>query len=97
MYEVTLTVAVKKYYADSTGKETKAPMDDYVNIGIFGDETTNKAGRRQTNPLYLKKHKLKAGEHKITVRVKGKPKTAGVDPYNILIDRIPDDNTGSVD
>ena len=97
MYDVTLSVAVKKFYADSTGKETVAPMNDYVNIGIFGEETTNKDGRRLTNPLYLKKHKLKQGEHTITVRVKGKPKTAGVDPYNILIDRIPDDNTGNVD
>jgi 5-hydroxyisourate hydrolase-like protein (transthyretin family) len=97
MYDVTLKVAVKKYYADSTGKETEAPMDDYVNIGIFADETTNKDGRRQTNPLYLQKHKLKSGEHTLTIRVKGKPLTAGVDPYNILIDRIPDDNTGPVE
>lgn len=97
MYDVTLKVAVNKMYADSTGKESVAPMNDYVNIGVFGEETTNKEGRRQTNPLYLKKHKLKAGQHTITVRVKGKPNTAGVDPYNILIDRIPDDNTGNVE
>jgi ABC-2 type transport system permease protein len=97
MYDVTLSVDVKKYYADSTGKETRAPMHDYVNIGIFGEETTNKDGRRQTNPLYLKKHKLKEGAHTFTIRVKGKPATAGVDPYNILIDRIPDDNTGAVE
>jgi ABC-type transport system involved in multi-copper enzyme maturation permease subunit len=97
MYDVTLTVSAKKFYADSTGKETKTAMHDYVNIGIFGEETTNKEGRRQTNPLYLKKHKLKDGEHTLTIRVKGKPKTAGIDPYNILIDRIPDDNTGTVD
>ena len=97
MYEVTLKIAVKKYYADSTGKETIAPMNDYVNIGIFGEETTNTAGRRQTNPLYIHKHKLQAGEHTITIKVKGKPKTAGVDPYNILIDRIPDDNTGKIE
>jgi ABC-2 type transport system permease protein len=96
-YDVTLQVAVKKYYADSTGRETEAPMHDYVNIGIFGEETTNKEGRKQTNPLYLQKHKLKAGEHSLTIRVKGKPLTAGVDPYNILIDRIPDDNTGKVE
>lgn len=96
-YDVTLKVAVKKNYADSTGKETAAPMNDYVNIGIFGPETTDKDGRRQTNPLYLQKHKLKQGEHTLTIRVKGKPETAGVDPYNILIDRIPDDNTGKIE
>lgn len=96
-YDVTLTIRVNKVYADSSGKETNAPMNDYVNIGIFGEETTNKEGRRQTNPLYLQKHKLTTGEHTFTFRVKGKPISAGVDPYNILIDRIPDDNTGNVE
>ncbi len=74
-------------------------MDESVDKegGIFGEETTNKEGRRQTNPLYIKKHKLTAGQHIITIRVKGKPETAGVDPYNILIDRIPDDNTGKIE
>jgi ABC-2 type transport system permease protein len=96
-HDINLTISVKKFYADSTGQEKVANMNDYVNIGIFGEETTNKDGRRQTNPLYLKKHKLKQGEHTFTIRVKGKPKTAGVDPYNILIDRIPDDNTGSIE
>ena len=33
----------------------------------------------------------------VSALLKGKPKTAGVDPYNILIDRIPDDNTGAVE
>jgi hypothetical protein len=72
-------------------------MNDYVEVGVFGEETTDKNGRRQTNPMYLKKHKLQPGMHKITVRVEGKPATAGIDPYNKLIDRIPNDNTGSVD
>ena len=96
-YAVTLTIDVKKNYADSSGKESVASMDDYLNIGVFAEETTNKEGRRQTNPLYLQKHKLKAGKHVLTINVKGKPSTAGVDPYNILIDRIPDDNKGAVE
>nr|MCU0403546.1 hypothetical protein [Chitinophagaceae bacterium] len=48
MYDVTLKVSVNKFYADSTGKETPVKMNDYVNIGVFGAETTNKEGRRQT-------------------------------------------------
>lgn len=96
-YEVTLQIDANKVYADSTGKETKAAMYDYINVGIFAEETTNKDGRRQTNPLYLKKHKLKNGRHALTIKVKGKPVLAGIDPYNILIDRIPDDNTISVE
>jgi hypothetical protein len=96
-YDVTLEFSAGKFYADSTGKETKAPMNDYVEIGVFAEETTDKDGRRKTNPLYLQKHKLQPGIQKLTVRVNGKPATAGIDPYNKLIDRIPNDNTGAVD
>ncbi len=90
--EVTIKVNAAKKYSDKTGKETDAPMNDFVDIGIFAEETTDKAGRRKTNPLYLKKHQLKAGKHILKIIVKGTPVKAGIDPYNKLIDRIPDDN-----
>ena len=54
-------------------------------------------GRTRVNPLYLKKHRIRPGESTITIRVKGTPEKAGIDPYNKLIDRIPDDNTADVD
>lgn len=72
-------------------------MNDYIDIGVFAAETTDKNGRRQTNPLYLKKYKLKPGIQSITMHVKGIPVKAGIDLYNKLIDRIPDDNTGEVE
>lgn len=91
-YDVTLTLDAKKVYADSSGKETPAAMHDYIDVGVFAAETRDQDGRKQVNPLYLKKHQLKEGAHTVTVRVKGKPVKAGIDPYNKLIDRIPDDN-----
>ena len=33
------------------------------------------------------------GESTIIIKVKGQPEKARVDPYNKLIDRIPDDNS----
>ncbi len=96
-YDVTIAFSSNKVYADSAGKETVAPMNDYIDIGIFAEESENKAGQKQINPLFIKKYKLKPGAQKLTIRVKGKPVKAGVDPYNKLIDRIPDDNVGEVD
>lgn len=96
-YDVTLRFSTRKMYADSTGKETAAPMNDYIDVGVFAADTKDKNGRTQTQPLYLKKHKLQPGEHSVQIRVKGKPVRAGIDPYNKLIDRIPDDNTGSLE
>lgn len=92
-YEVTLKFSASKLQVDKEGKEHKAAMSDFIDIGIFASETKDKNGRRKTNPLYLKKHQLKAGEQTVKIKVKGKPVKAGIDPYNKLIDRIPDDNT----
>ena len=96
-YDVDLTFSTKKFYADSSGKETVAPMNDYIDVGIFAAESKNKAGQKQINPLFIKKYKLKPGTQTLTIRVKGKPVKAGIDPYNKLIDRIPDDNIGDVE
>ncbi|MDF2432657.1 MAG: type transport system permease protein [Mucilaginibacter sp.] len=92
-YKVTMKINIEKAYIDGKGNDIPAKqMNDYIDIGIFGAETKNKDGRNQTNPLYLKKYKLAAGEHTVTITVKGKPVNAGIDPYNKLIDRMPNDN-----
>ncbi|WP_439880349.1 M1 family aminopeptidase [Pontibacter sp. MBLB2868] len=90
-YKVTFTVDAKKLYADSLGSESEATMNDWVDIGVLAREKTK--GHWQDTPLYLKKHRLKAGENKFEFTVDKLPAKAGVDPYNILIDRNPSDNT----
>ncbi|MGF1560528.1 MAG: ABC transporter permease/M1 family aminopeptidase [Flavobacteriaceae bacterium] len=97
-YWVTVDIATQKVYADSAGMESPAKYNgDYIDIGIFAVDDTDSNGRTRTNPLYLKKHKLTAGEHKLKIKVKGIPVKAGIDPYNKLIDRIPDDNSIAVE
>jgi ABC-2 type transport system permease protein len=92
-YKVTLKVNVAKVWIDDKGNDVPDKnMNDYIDIGVFGAESNNKDGRSQTNPLYLKKYKLTAGDHTFTVIVKGKPKYAGIDPFGKLIDRNPIDN-----
>ena len=41
----------------------------------------------------LKKHKIDKTETEFTFTVDQKPQKVGIDPYNKLIDRKPDDNT----
>ncbi len=96
-YDVILEFKTNKLYADSSGRETVAPMNDYIDVAVFGEETRDKDGNKKINPLYSQKYKLKAGTHKLKIHVSGKPVKAGIDPYNKLIDRIPDDNLGEVD
>jgi hypothetical protein len=92
-YKVNLKVSTRKMYADSAGNEKPAAkMNDYIDIGVFAADSKNKDGSLKTNPLYLKKYKLTAGEHSFSFVVQGKPVKAGIDPYVKLIDRIADDN-----
>jgi ABC-2 type transport system permease protein len=96
-YEITLKIKSQKLYADETGREENAQYEsDYIDIGVFAAEDKDENGRTRVNPLYIKKHKIKPGQSTITIKVKGEPVKAGIDPYNKLIDRLPDDNTISV-
>ena len=97
-YKVKMTVQTKKIYYDGLGKEKGSGTEkDLIDIGIFAEDSKNDKGMKKKIPLYLKKHWLTPGEHVLEFEVKGKPVKAGIDPYNKLIDRIPDDNIKSVE
>jgi len=88
-YQVTMKVHAGKVYVDGTGKETDAPPDTPIEIGVFAAPAH--AGL-DGKPLYLQKRMLPNGDSTITVTVDGKPYNAGIDPYNELIDRVSTDN-----
>ncbi|MFC1848869.1 ABC transporter permease/M1 family aminopeptidase [candidate division CSSED10-310 bacterium] len=86
-YETKLTLKAKKIRADETGKESDVALNDWIDIGIFGDSDT---------VLYLQKHKIEKEDLELTIQVEAKPVKAGIDPYNKLIDRKSDDNSVDV-
>ena len=65
-------------------------LKDYIDIGIFTEETIN--GKKKTKEIYLQKHKITKIFNKIRIIVDKKPSEVGVDPYNKLIDTQSDDN-----
>jgi hypothetical protein len=86
-YKVVLTVDAHKLRADGLGKETEIPLNDLVDIGVFTG-----LGEKQA-PLYLEKRRITQKTSKIELVVDKKPDRAGIDPYNKLIDRNPEDNS----
>ncbi len=97
-YKVTLTVQMKKIYYDGLGGEKGTGSgQDLIDIGIFAEDGKNELGMKKKIPMYLKKHWLTPGEHKLEFVIDGKPEKAGIDPYNKLIDRVPDDNLKTVE
>jgi hypothetical protein len=61
-------------------------LSDYIDIGVF----TGK--KDEEKPLYLKKKKITQANQTFEIVVDQMPTRAGIDPYNKLIDGIPDDN-----
>jgi ABC-2 type transport system permease protein len=89
-YAVKIIVSAKKLRADGLGAEKEIQIGDLVDIGVFtGDGENEKA-------LFLDKRKITQSEMEFEVTVDQQPSRAGIDPYNKLIDRNPDDNLVTV-
>jgi ABC-2 type transport system permease protein len=84
-YQIDLTLQISKYRTDGFGKTLEAPLPlaDYIEVGIFGKEEQE---------LYLQKHKFTQINNTLTIILDQKPVWAGVDPYQVLIDRETEDN-----
>jgi aminopeptidase N len=94
-WTTTLSVAADKYYADGKGKETKAPLNEAIEIGLF----TARPGLgafSSKDVIVMARQPLHSGVQRITVHSKAKPTFAGVDPYNFYVDRNSDDNVHAV-
>ncbi len=91
-YKVKLTVGSAKFRADSVGKQQKVPVADYIDIGIFAEQH-DKNSTAPEKELLLQKIKMDKPEKTFEFVVNEKPLSAGLDPYNKLIDRTPDNNT----
>ncbi|UOQ52476.1 ABC transporter permease/M1 family aminopeptidase [Hymenobacter cellulosivorans] len=83
-YQVTVQVEAHKRYADELGKETEAPLHDYIDLALYGAEDK-----------VLTRQRLLVTNSRKVVRftVAAAPAKAIIDPDNLLIDRKPEDNT----
>jgi aminopeptidase N len=94
-FDVTLTISAKKHYADSKGKETDAPMNEPVDIGLFAKEP-GKTGFTAKDVILLQRMPIKSGKAVLTFTTDRAPSFAGIDPYNTMIDRNSDENIAKV-
>jgi len=85
-YRVTLNVSTEKKQADGSGNETPMEMNDLVEVGVFS------GSKEHLKPLHVEKQRFGTGKSTVEFVVDEKPTFAGIDPYNKLIDRQPEDN-----
>ena len=94
-WTTTLTIDADKYYADGKGNQTKAPLKEPIEVGLF----TARPGIGEfssKNVVVMGQEPIHSGEQKIVLHTAQKPTFAGVDPYNYYIDRNSDDNVKDV-
>lgn len=93
-YLVKFTIESRKMKADSIGKMKDVELNDWIDIGVFGSKEAD--GKTEETELYIGKHKINKNKMEFEIIVNEEPVKAGIDPYNKLIDRTPDNNTRSV-
>ena len=81
---IDLVLRVEKKYSNGQGKEESVESRDLIEIGLYS---------KDDKEIYLKKHWLNTGDNKITVTLNKKPEKVIIDPNNLLIDRITEDNS----
>jgi hypothetical protein len=89
-WTVRLAVAAHKLRATGEGGETEVPMHDMVEIGVFGDPVED--GPALGRPLLVERRLVTAVDSVFELVVDAEPRRAGIDPFNKLIDRNPEDN-----
>lgn len=85
-YKVTFSVETSKRKADGSGNETPMAINDFIDVGVFSGT------KEHLKKLYMEKRRFNTDKSTVEVVVDEKPTFAGIDPYNKLIDRNPEDN-----
>ncbi|MBK9276275.1 MAG: hypothetical protein IPM49_17285 [Flavobacteriales bacterium] len=85
-WTVLASITCAKLHADSLGRETEIPMNDWLDVGVEheGGELDQRV-------------RLRSGENRLRLTVPGKPKAVVIDPDHLFFDREGGDDRRTVD
>jgi ABC-type transport system involved in multi-copper enzyme maturation permease subunit len=92
-WQVTLDIECKKFVADGSGNETEVPFEQLIEVGAFA---APEDGEEYGAVLAREQRLLKSGLNTVVFETDSRPANAGVDPFLLLIDRVPADNLRQV-
>ena len=93
-YLVRLETKSMKLHADGEGMETEAPLNEWVDIGVFGEHEVD--GETEEKVLFFEKRHVTEEDGVYELVVEEKPVRAGIDPYLKAVDRNGDNNIKTV-
>lgn len=85
-YEVTMDIESIKLKADSIGVETKKPINDWIDLGVFSDSD-------EEHLIFQERVKINESKMTFTFEVDTVPARVSIDPRMLLIDRVYKDNS----
>jgi len=88
-FRVTLDIESYKLKADTLGNETRVPIGDWIDVGLYADSD-------ESELIMEKRVRFDSSELKLTFDVDKEPVKAAIDPRRILIERIYSDNVKRV-
>ena len=94
---MTVPVEAGKFYVDGKGIERRVALAEPIEIGLFTADPSAGAGpfsRRDVVRMELRR--VRSGRQLLRFVTDRKPTHAGIDPYNLYIDRNSGDNVGAV-
>jgi ABC-2 type transport system permease protein len=98
-YALELRIWGEKNYADSLGRETPAPMNDWFDVSVLRYPQLGRKANKALNdvPLLHQRVRLKSGWNVFTFTVQEKPLRAELDRKHLFIDRVQRDNEKTVE
>ncbi len=92
-FDITIKTETQKLRADEKGLETEIAVNDFIEIGAFAQP---ESGKRYGKTLYRERVRVNQKENSFTFTVDEMPEKAGIDPFALLVDRVPNDNLKTV-
>lgn len=91
-----MTIGARKLESDGAGRETEVALEQMFDLAIFPEASDELGESDLPEPILLQKQLIKTGEQTLTFTVAERPARVGIDPYNKMIDRNPEDNLKSL-
>ncbi len=88
-YEISMNVVAKKLKFDGKGNSTERPIADWIDIGFYADRNEKEIISKER--IYIKRENAT-----LKFTLDQLPIKAAIDPLNLLIDRIKEDNVKTV-
>jgi hypothetical protein len=98
-WTVSVAITADKVHADSLGKETKVPVNDWMDIAVERRPAFGKNAKKELNdvPLFEQRVKLRTGTNTFSFTVAEKPMAVLIDPDHLFFDRLPEDDRKKVE